>query len=271
VKRVALFAALATASITAPVSAQPSSKARSDATAAYQEGQRRYLAEDYVAAAAQFEAAYKLDPDPAYLFNIAQAYRLAKDCGKALAFYKRFLAEAQKPPNLDAVKKYIRELEAQCPSRESTTSPPPTTTDTSPAALPATTTTSDEHRIDESTPPARSGHLVRNLGIGALGVGAIGVTMGVVFTFKVRSDVSDREALCPSFPCDWNDEKKAREAELLDLGHQHEKLMVASYIVGGAALAAGAVMLVMSHGPHESSVAIVPTQGGAFASWSLRR
>jgi outer membrane protein assembly factor BamD (BamD/ComL family) len=109
----------------ATATAQPSSKQRADATAAYQEGQRRYLDEDYVGAAAQFEAAYKLDPDPAYEFNIAQAYRLANDCTKSLVWYRKFLADAPKAPNIDAVKKYIADEEAACAKTAPAPAPAP--------------------------------------------------------------------------------------------------------------------------------------------------
>ena len=47
------------------------------AEAAARDGQQRYQSGAYLLAAERFELAYELDPDPAYLFNLAQAYRLA--------------------------------------------------------------------------------------------------------------------------------------------------------------------------------------------------
>ncbi len=38
-------------------------------------------------AAERFELAYELDPDPAYLFNLAQAYRLGNVCAKSAAAF----------------------------------------------------------------------------------------------------------------------------------------------------------------------------------------
>jgi tetratricopeptide (TPR) repeat protein len=247
-KRFTVLALIAIASTTA---AQPSSKARADATDAYKEGQRRYLDEDYIAAATQFEVAYKLDPDPAYLFNIAQAYRLAKDCTKALPYYKQFLAAAPKAPNAPAVNKYIAELEASCAKPEP--SPLEQTSDASPSI----------------EAPREPSHVTRNLGIGALGVGAIGVTMGIIYTFKVRSDEDERAGLCPR-PCSWTLDLTVREAELQRQGDRHSKIMVASYTVGAAAIAAGAVLLLTSRGKAESSIALIPTDGGAFVTFTAR-
>ena len=74
-------------------------------------GRRSTLREDYAAAAKQFKAAHDLDPDPVYLFNIAQAHRLAKQCKDAGDYYRRYLDAAKRAPNADAVKDYITEVD----------------------------------------------------------------------------------------------------------------------------------------------------------------
>src|SRR5207249_9530232 len=63
---------------------------------------------------------YEIDADPSYLFDTAQAYRLAKNCREAASYYRLFLARAVDPPNLDKVRGYIERMEA-CTE----TSPPP--------------------------------------------------------------------------------------------------------------------------------------------------
>src|SRR5438552_1929152 len=57
------------------------------ATAAYNLGQ-------YLEASREFEAAYKLVQDPAFLFNLGQAYRLGGDPEKALTAYRSYLRNA---------------------------------------------------------------------------------------------------------------------------------------------------------------------------------
>lgn len=54
---------------------------------------KRFLTEDkdYAAAEAEFAAAYALDRDPRYLFNLALAQRLGGKCQQAIASYRAFL------------------------------------------------------------------------------------------------------------------------------------------------------------------------------------
>ena len=245
----------------ATAAADPSSKQRADATAAYQEGQRRYLDEDYAGAAVQFETAYRLDPDPAYEFNIAQAYRLAKDCTKALDWYRKFLVDAPKAPNRDAVKKYIADLEGSCKPSEPAPSPavPAPTAEPQNAGAPAV----------EQRDELRPSHLRRNLGFGALALGAAGVVTGAVFTSKVFKYSREREDLCNG--CEWTDSYTVRAAKLEDLGHRAQRLEIVGYAVGAAAIGAGVWLILSGPHAHESSVAIVPTHDGAFVSVSLRR
>jgi len=232
----------------APALAQVSSKKRADATAAYQDGQRRYLAEDYAGAAAQFEAAYNFDPDPAYEFNIAQAHRLAGNCDKALLWYRKFLVDAPKAPNVETVKKYITDEEAKCakPVAPTVTAPPPPQ--------------------PEQPAPAPPSHLRRNLGFAALGVSGVGVITGVVFTAKMFDYADQREHLCDGcteFP-------KAKERELNRLGNRAEKLQWVGYGVGAAALGAGLYLLLAKPEKQESSIAVAWTHDGGFVSVSGR-
>ena len=86
-------------------------KPKEDAAATFQQGAEAYGAGRYLEAAAKFEAAYALDPDPAYLFNIAQAYRLAQSCKRAVKYYDRFTAAVPNPPDPEALGRYRREAE----------------------------------------------------------------------------------------------------------------------------------------------------------------
>jgi tetratricopeptide repeat protein len=67
---------------------------------------------NYDEAASRYEAAYRLVQDPALLYNIGQAYRLAGRTEKALAAYKGFLRTAPPDdPNRAPVEGRIAELE----------------------------------------------------------------------------------------------------------------------------------------------------------------
>src|SRR5262249_35440934 len=101
--RIALVLAIAFAT------ARADSKADPDAL--FQAGERAYELKDYEAAARSFRAAYDLVKDPVYLFNIAQAFRMAHHCRQAQGFYRDFLAASPESRRRAAIEGWIRELE----------------------------------------------------------------------------------------------------------------------------------------------------------------
>lgn len=78
--------------------AQPTKGNQVTRTAAewFKEGDDQYNLGNFAGAVEAFKKAFETEIDlakkPAYLYNIAQAYRLAKDCKNSLFFYKRFMA-----------------------------------------------------------------------------------------------------------------------------------------------------------------------------------
>ena len=62
----------------------------------FQDGETQYNLGNFSAAIEAFKQGFAAEPDPskkaAYLHNIAQSYRQAKDCSQAQFFYKRYLA-----------------------------------------------------------------------------------------------------------------------------------------------------------------------------------
>ena len=61
-----------------------------DAKTKWKHGSALYDLGKYDEAIAEFEAAYELDPDPAYLFASAQANRLAKHYDRAIDLFQRW-------------------------------------------------------------------------------------------------------------------------------------------------------------------------------------
>jgi hypothetical protein len=60
-----------------------------------------------------WQEGYKNKPDPGFLFNIAQAYRLAGDAQKAIFFYKGYLRHSPKATNRTEVEQKIAALQKQ--------------------------------------------------------------------------------------------------------------------------------------------------------------
>jgi tetratricopeptide (TPR) repeat protein len=161
---------LGTAGTARPVHADD----RADARAHYEKATGAYALGRYADAAAEFEAAFTLKPDPAILYNAAQAYRLAGKKERALELYRSYRRvygrRAEHAPDVD---KHIAELEkaiesdrhaasaestdlanldAATPTRASPTMPPPRVT--VPAAPPPSPSTSPVI-VAQAAPTAR--------------------------------------------------------------------------------------------------------------------
>jgi tetratricopeptide (TPR) repeat protein len=242
VTRIATVALLL--AIAARASAQP---APAGAPGDVEIAKRLYAAGDYAGAAERFVRAYTVNPQPAYLFDAAQAYRFAKDCPNAAKYYRQFIEVAQRAQaqNLDKVKGYLAEMEA-C-AKPAAAQPAP-----APVVEPAPVIVIDSD-------PGRG---KRQLGLAIGGAGIAGLATGAIFTAVVKSD----EITCSTAnPCSYTQLRKANND-----GSRHEHYEIAAYAIGTGALAAGIVlyMLGRQHGD-ESPVTVAPTRNGAALSFSF--
>lgn len=223
---------------------------KADAAAAYAEGQQLYVREDYIGAAAKFEAAYRLDADPAYLFNLAQAYRLGARCREAVDSYRRFLAVVPDAPNASDVRGYIAELEP-CPEpKPQPVSPPRVPPEAIVTPPPAAVT-------DRGRGRRRAGWI-------AIGTGVLAVGAGVGFALHVGSLEDDRRDLGADGV--WTEEDTAAEADLERRGDRASLFAVGGFALGGAAIATGAYLVISGRGS-ERAVAVLPTGRGAMVSF----
>jgi tetratricopeptide (TPR) repeat protein len=227
----------------------------------FTEGQQRYAAGDYLVAADKFEAAYALDPDPAYLFNVAQAYRFGNACAKAATSYKAFLAKVPNPPNATKVQQYLEQSE-DCANKQAAAQRPAPPTPEPVVVLPP--------------PPPPEQHPGRTQRIAGIGVAAFGVVaLGAAgyFTWRAHDDANQREALCaPDFAmgttCAWTQAREDRDNDLHDDGHTSQTLARVGWAVGGAALIGGVVLYVLGRDSEQGhgSIAIVPSTDGVMAT-----
>jgi tetratricopeptide (TPR) repeat protein len=81
----------------------------------YKEAKKKYNLGDFDEAIVLFKKAYDEHEAPAYLYNIAQAYRQIGNCKKSLFFYERFLAEKPGSSQEETIKGYVAALQEECP------------------------------------------------------------------------------------------------------------------------------------------------------------
>jgi iron complex outermembrane receptor protein len=93
----------------------------------YEKGMAHYQLEEYDAAIEKWEAGFRIRPVPEFLYNIAQAHRLAKRLEKAVSFYRKYLNMNPKAPNRAEVERHIASLNKAIDEQKRATGSPPTT------------------------------------------------------------------------------------------------------------------------------------------------
>jgi tetratricopeptide (TPR) repeat protein len=106
----------------------PDKSAAWDETAAklhYDKGTAAYALGDFVEAAYQYEAAFRLKADPALLFNAAQAYRRAGNRRRAIELYQNLLRVFPTATGHEMAQQHLDDLRRLAATEPPTTSTPP--------------------------------------------------------------------------------------------------------------------------------------------------
>jgi tetratricopeptide (TPR) repeat protein len=82
----------------------------------YQKATALFNLGEFTDAAGEYKEAYKVLPEPVFLYNIAQAYRLSGDLAKAAFFYNSYAHNAKDPATKHEAEVRAKKLEAQLAS-----------------------------------------------------------------------------------------------------------------------------------------------------------
>ena len=97
--------------------AQADSNEAVKARALYASGTTHYNLREYADALKDFKDAYRLHPDPVFLFNIAQCYRQTGDADQAASYYRAFRRESPEAANRADVDRLIDEMDKAAAAR----------------------------------------------------------------------------------------------------------------------------------------------------------
>lgn len=89
----------------------PPAEAESPAKAAYRAGVGFFKEHQYADAIREFNKAYRLDPNPVLVFNMARAFEELKQYDSAIEYYKKYLEMAPQAPDRAKVEDSLRALE----------------------------------------------------------------------------------------------------------------------------------------------------------------
>jgi tetratricopeptide (TPR) repeat protein len=92
-----------------------------DAKSRYLSGQSHYNLNEFAEALQDFKEAYRLRPDPAFLFNIAQCERQLGNLEEAIKFYRTYLRNKPEAGNKREIEKKIDELKGLIEAKKKAT------------------------------------------------------------------------------------------------------------------------------------------------------
>lgn len=220
----------------------------------YLSGTRLFDLGKFAEAVKEYELAYQHKDDPALLYNLGQAHRLAGNAKEALHFYKTFLNKVPRASNRAEVTTKIQELERLLEQqqrsqklppdqpipieRQPEPEPPP---QRGPAPEPepepqVTPPTAPPPRADRPPVPGRA-KKIAGLAVGAAGLAmaGVGIGMGVVALQAANDVTADAKAMRTFDP--------AKE----DLGQTAVILEGVFLGAGALAVAGGVVLYVLGH------------------------
>ncbi len=226
---------------------------RVDPAALEASGSKHFELAEYPAAIADFKEAFRISDRPELLFNIAQAYRLSGDCLQARTFYKTYLRRLPDAPNAEQVKGRIAELE-ECANKAAAQPVAPV----EPAAAPAPVAPP----IEQPRAPSRTWKT--KAGFAALGGGALGVGLGVVFAAKGSSKADALRDACAT-RCSGD---QARELDAA--GRAANRNALIGVVAGGALIATGVVLIVLDKPARETGPSLAVGASGARVAWTWR-
>jgi tetratricopeptide (TPR) repeat protein len=266
----------------ADAAAPPRPADTAEAAAHYRTGVERYADGDYEDAVVEFKLAYAKGGPPALLFNIAQAQRAGGHDQEALAYYKEYLRLVPDAPNRADVEERMAtieaELQAASHAERGIVTPAASTTiaDSGKGGVDKIATRDDgamavdlrarppvsSSMIEYTPTPYHPGRRLKWSGAALIGTGALSLGLGIYFGVSAGDAAGELDArAAQGLP--WTD----AEQRLYDRGNRDETLGVSLVLVGGAALATGAVLSYMGWEQDEqaSEFALAPTPGGAQA------
>lgn len=94
----------------------------------YDKATAHFAVGEFAEAAAEYQAAFMAKPDPALLYDAAQAYRLANNPEKALILYRNYLQLYPNEANVGEVRAQIEKLKDAVAAAEKAKTAPPTGT-----------------------------------------------------------------------------------------------------------------------------------------------
>jgi hypothetical protein len=243
---------------------------------------------DFAAAAREYTQAYDASRDPALFEKLGVAFRKAGDCVTAVAYFRRYLAEAKPDAAGDArVRAQIVECKGD-PGPPSSPSPAPTppAPQPAPADLPPSASPSEPAPAATPAAPAAGPPIPleppvtwqRTAAWTSVGVTAALASAGLALGLSARSREEDVTNLVEfrdlaGEPARFTGATEERYRDLVREGQRLVKASIFAFSAAGASAVAAVVFFLLDARVERAPVALVPTigegQAGLAAGWSF--
>ena len=245
---------------------------RGEAKKHFQSGKQHHDAGEWDAALGEYLRAYQLDTNPAFLFNIAQIYRLKGERGKAVDYYQRYLEAAPQGKGSDEARAFSAklkgELDAEAAARRADEElsarrradeerVAKQAADARQHKLEADERAAESARAAAADARRRSERQLRISGLASAAAGVIGIGLGIKFGLDARD--RERQVSDPALT-EWSTALDAA----VDDGKSKNLAMEISIAVGSALVVAGGVLVYLGRPSGEVKLAPVvgPGTGG---------
>lgn len=195
-------------------------------------GLKAYNLQRFDTALNEFQAAYLERADPAFLFNIAQCQRQLDQPVAAAKSYRAYLAQQPDAPNRDEVLQRIDEMDKAAAEQKATRERAARSAAAATPPVASTPKTASTPALVATPPPPRS-HAMRNAAIG-LGAGGL-VVLGLGGAFAGLAKSAGDAAY----------HRNAYDYSADGRYHGYQSAEIASFVVGGAALATGVILFAL--------------------------
>ena len=125
----------------------PAHAEKQDARKHYDKATAAFGLGNFADAAAEYEAAFRLRPDPALLYNCAQSYRLAGNKPRAAELYRNYLRLYGEPSNAEDARRHLSDLELELAAERAVQSSPGAAKEPPPATTAAPTAIQNQLRL----------------------------------------------------------------------------------------------------------------------------
>jgi hypothetical protein len=263
-KRCGALFVLLLSTMSAAAFAQEGHAPEDQSKAAFESGARHYERGEFRAAAEAFREAHQLSPQPALLYNLAQAERLDGQCELALAHYEEFVATYSGAVPVAVVEKITEMKRCVQTARQRSEAaavvlkPEAGTLARATTSPPRGASPKDDHAREQAPFPEW-------LGWSATAIGAAGLVAGAVMGAMVLHKQSIVEDTCPN--------KQCRDPSGIAAAGDGKKLLVGTIAgLGLGAAGVGVAIYVWTRGDSntrvDSSRTWFSAPSGAIVTWS---